>query len=388
MTNRDKFGYQPIPLCDGHIHITFAHPVDTTVKILDDTMTWYDCERIAILGLQQDSKNTADPGNNLKALYCKSRLNETYPNRRVYAFSGIYHYYDVRDTAEGYLAQAKALWEMGFDGVKILDGKPKMRKNLGRRLDDPIFDPFYAYLQEHDIPVTMHLGDPPEYWDINKISEYALKVGWYCDETYPTLEEMRGEVLGILDKFPRLRLTMAHFFFLSQNLEACADLFTRYPTLCFDLTPGGEMFENFSKRPDDWRAFFIRFADRISLGTDTYNYDLHDNPADYGNGADLARTNLVRKYLEWREPFTHPWYGTLNPLGLDTDTLTKIYRGNMIHRLGEPRMIHFSAAADNLAEMRKLHDSGVLSGDTEESKLLERQNFDTMMTYFQKGNDQ
>ena len=83
MTNRDKFGYQPIPLCDGHIHITFAHPVDTTVKILDDTMTWYDCERIAILGLQQDSKNTADPGNNLKALYCKSRLNETYPDRRV-----------------------------------------------------------------------------------------------------------------------------------------------------------------------------------------------------------------------------------------------------------------------------------------------------------------
>ena len=40
MTNRDKWGYQPIPLCDGHFHITFAHPVETTVKILSDTMTW------------------------------------------------------------------------------------------------------------------------------------------------------------------------------------------------------------------------------------------------------------------------------------------------------------------------------------------------------------
>ncbi len=78
----------------------------------------------------------------------------------VYAFSGIYHHYDERDTADGYLAQAKALWEMGFDGVKILDGKPKMRKYLGRRLCDPIFDPFYAFLEAHDSGILC--GDSEE----------------------------------------------------------------------------------------------------------------------------------------------------------------------------------------------------------------------------------
>ena len=387
MTNRDKFGYRPIPLCDGHIHITFAHPVDTTKKILDDTMTWYNCERIAILGLQQDSKKHCDPGNNLKALYCKSRLNREYPDRHVYAFSGIFHHYDERDTAEGYLAQAKALYTMGFDGVKILDGKPKMRMNLGRRLDDPIFDPFYAFLEEHDIPVTMHLGDPPEFWDINKISEYALKVGWYCDETYPTLEEMREEVLSILDKFPRLRLTMAHFFFLSQDLEACADLFARYPTLCFDLTPGGEMFENFSKRPEEWRTFFIRYADRISLGTDTYNYDLHETLSDYGTNADLARTNLVRKYLEWTEPFEHPWYGTLIPLGLDADTLTKIYRGNFIRRLGAPRPVNASLTAETAKVMREAMADGTMCCETEERTALEYQNLDIIENYFKNSEE-
>ena len=298
------------------------------------------------------------------------------------AFSSMFHNYDERDTAEGYLAQAKALWEMGFDGVKLFDGKPKMRKLLGRRLDDPIFDPFYAFLEEHDIPVTMHLGDPPEFWDINKISEYALKVGWYCDETYPTLEEMREEVLSILDKFPRLRLTMAHFFFLSQDLEACADLFARYPTLCFDLTPGGEMFENFSKRPEEWRAFFIRYADRISLGTDTYNYDLHENLPDYSKNADLARTNLVRKCLEWREPFEHPWYGTLIPFGLDTDTLTKIYRGNFIRRLGEPRTVNARAAAETATEMLASFDRGTLCCEDEARTALEHENLETMITYF------
>ena len=383
MTNKDKWSYRPIPLCDGHIHITFAHPVDTTVRILADTMTWYDCERIAILGLQQDSKKHSDPGNNLKALYCKSRLNAEYPDRRVYAFGSIFHHYDERDTAEGYLAQAKALWEMGFDGVKILDGKPKMRKNLGRRLDDPIFDPMYAFLEEHDMPVTMHLGDPPEFWDIKKISEYALQVGWYCDETYPTLEEMRGEVLGILDKFPRLRLTMAHFFFLSQDLEACETLFEKYPTLCFDLTPGGEMFENFSGRPEDWRAFFLRYADRISLGTDTYNYDLRDTLADYGNGADLARTNLVRKCLEWSEPFEHPWYGTLIPFALDDDTLTKIYRGNFLRRLGEGRTVCPRTAAKEAHDMLAAFDDGTLCCENEERTALEYENLQIIKTFFE-----
>lgn len=383
MTNRDQFNYQPIPLCDGHIHITYAHPIETTVKILADTMTWYDCERIAILGLQQDSKKHSDPGNNLKALYCKSRLNTEVPERHVYAFGSMFHRYDERDTADGYLAQAKALWEMGFDGVKILDGKPKMRKYLGRRLDDPIFDPMYAFLQAHDIPVTMHLGDPPEFWDINKISEYALKVGWYCDETYPTLEELRREVLGILDKFPRLRLTMAHFFFLSQDLEACADLFEHYPTLCFDLTPGGEMFENFSKRPEDWRAFFCRYADRISLGTDTYNYALHDTLADYGNGADLARTNLVRKYLEWTEPFAHPWYGTLIPFGLDDDTLTKIYRGNFLRRLGPTRPVNCGAAAYAALNILNAFDHGALCCEDDERTALEYENLQVIKAYFE-----
>jgi hypothetical protein len=228
----------------------------------------------------------------------------------------------------------------------------------------------------------MHLGDPPEFWDINKISEYALKVGWYCDESYPTLAEMQGEVLGILDKFPRLRLTMAHFFFLSQDLEACADLFERYPTLCFDLTPGGEMFENFAKRPDDWRAFFIRYADRISLGTDTYNYDLHENLPDYGKNADLARTNLVRKCLEWSEPFEHPWYGTLIPFGLDSDTLTKIYRGNFIRRLGDPRKISREAAANAAGCMRAAFDSGMLCCEDDDRTALEHENLHTMITYF------
>jgi len=384
MTNQEKLNYKPFPLCDGHIHITMPHSVDTTVKIMQDTMEYFNYERMAMLGLQQDSKTTGDPGNNLKALYCKSVMNKANPMKRVYAFSGIYHLYDERDTSEGYLNQIKKIYDMGFDGLKILDGKPKMRKKLNRRLDDPIFEKMYAFAEEKNMPVTMHLGDPPEYWDINKISEYALKVGWFCDETYPTLDEMRGEVYSLLEKYPKLRLTLAHFFFLSQDLEECVRLFETYPNMSFDLTPGGEMFVGFSQRPDEWREFFIKYSDRIYLGTDTYNYNYHENLEDYGNNTEMVRLNLVRRCLETSEPFEHPNKGRLVPLALDDRTLMAIYHDNFIARLGEPKKVNFEAAAANVSEMRELLTSKAMCHDTDERNDMELKNFDIMLDYFTK----
>ena len=147
------------------------------------------------------------------------------------------------------------------------------------------------------------------------------------------------------------------------------------------------MFENFSKRPDDWRTFFIRYADRISLGTDTYNYDLHETLSDYGTNADLARTNHVRKYLEWSDPFEPPWYGTLIPLGLDADTLTKIYRGNFIRRLGAPRPVNASLTAETAKAMREAMADGTMCCETEERTALEYQNLDIIENYFKNSEE-
>jgi len=382
MTNQERMNLKPFPLCDGHIHITVAQTADDTVKILENLMTYFNYERIAILGAQTDSKGLGDPANNLKALYAKSVINAKNTSKQVYAFSGIYHLHNELDTADNYLKQVRDLHEMGFDGIKMLEGKPKLRKDLGKRLDDPVFDKMYAYAEEHDIPITMHLGDPPEFWDINKISEYALKVGWFCDETYPKLEEMRDEVYGILRKFPKLRLTMAHFFFLSQDLEECVRLFETYPNLSFDVTPGGEMFKGFSTRPDDWREFFIKYAERIYLGTDTYNTALYDDLTKYGDNAQLVRLNLVRRCLETSQPIEHNRYGMLYPLALDDRTLMTIYHDNFVSRLGEPRKINFEAAADNVPVMRNLITSGMLRDPSDERNALELANLDVIQAYF------
>jgi len=377
MTNQEIYGYKPFPIYDGHFHITFAHPIDETVKMFDGMMKFFGCERIAILSTQQNSSH-------LKALYTKAVMNEAAGYDRVYAFGGIYHYRDERDTSDGYLEQVKKIHALGFDGIKMMDGKPGPRKALGRQMDDPIFDKMFEYAEANDMPVTYHVGDPPEYWDINKISEYALKVGWFCDESYPSLEQLRIETEGILKKFPKLRVTLAHFYFLSHDPEACVKLFETYPNVSFDLTPGGEMFANFSKRPDVWKAFFKKYADRLHFGTDTHNYGYCENIEDYGKGAEFRRNNLIRRCLETSESFEHPQYGTVNPIALDDDTIMTIYRDNFIKRLGRVRDIDFKLAGECAKEACEFFESGAVWNKDDPKNACEKENLEVICSYFNK----
>ncbi len=61
------------------------------------------------------------------------------------------------------------MWFMGFDGVKMMEGKPNRRKLLARRLDDPIFDGYYRFAEENGVPLTLHLADPAYFWDLSLI---------------------------------------------------------------------------------------------------------------------------------------------------------------------------------------------------------------------------
>ncbi len=363
MTNEEFNGYRHYPVCDHHLHLLYDVPLDRSVKTFENIIRYFGYERITLQALTNSTK-VDDPSDNAKAFYIKDVIN-AHGTGKVAVFANLFHYYDGRDTADGYLRQARLLYAIGCDGFKNLDGKPSRRKKLGRRLDDPIFDPFYSFLEEKDLPMTMHLGDPPSFWDISKISAYALKVGWYCDETFPRLEEMRAEVEGILQKHPKLRLTLAHFFFLADNLEECVRLYEAYPNLSFDLTPGGEMFKNFQNRLPEWRAFFKKYSARIYLGTDTYNNYYSEKPEDYEANVG-HRLNLVRRMLETDAAFEDSSYGILQPLALDGEVLQNIYHDNYVRLVGEPRPVQAPLAAAYASGLMTSFEHGhVTTGDAE-----------------------
>jgi len=382
MTNNDVYGYKPFKVCDGHFHLSFPFTVEDSLTIYKNVMEYFNYDRAALMVYVHDVEDQFYC-DNAKALYFKDVLNKHYGKGKIYACGSLMHYYDERDTSEGYLNQMQTLYSLGFDGVKWLDGKPACRKKMARRLDDPIFDKAFAYAEEMGMPFVIHVGDPPEFWDITKISEHAIKRGWFCDETFPTLEQLREETEGVLKKFPKLDVTLAHFYFISQDLEACEKLFETYPNVSLDLTPGGVMFANFSQRIDDWRRFFVKYADRIHYGTDTYNMVKYDNLEDYGRHGIEHRINLVRRALEKAEPFEDKNYGTILPLNLDDDTLTKIYRTNFIKKYGEePRDVSDYDTAAYTADVLMKYESGIFYSVNDDRNRLEIENLRKVYTYF------
>lgn len=166
--------------------------------------------------------------------------------------------------------QVHRLREIGFDGIKLLETKPNYARIMPFPIDSPVYNSFFSTIEELDIPVFWHVADPEEFWDKERIPPVAKERGWdYTDGSYPSKEELYQRVDNVLKRFPGLKIVFAHFYFLSADLKRAENLLERFPNINLDITPGSEMYYNFSKDPEKTREFFIKYQDRIVFGDDT-----------------------------------------------------------------------------------------------------------------------
>lgn len=188
----------------------------------------------------------------------------------VYAFGGIV-YPELEDQwkPHAYEKQAEELLKMGFDGIKILN-KPSFKKEWQIPYCHENFDRFWGYLEEKQVPVMFHIGDPKEFWKLDRVPKAIYDLGWYYDKDCVPYEFFYEETEGILKKFPKLNLTIPHFYFLSDDLKRLDEFMQAYPQIRIDITPGSEMYYNFSICQDAARDFFVKYQDRILFGTDNY----------------------------------------------------------------------------------------------------------------------
>lgn len=241
-----------IKIIDAHLHI---RKLDENFAPLYRLARRLNYDKLAVL-------STQCAGNLLQNLCC-ALCKITHPDM-TYAFGG----FDYK-TGRDFLTQAKNLMAMGFDGIKMLEGKPTVRKTLGMALNDAAYDDFYSYAEKTGLPVLFHVADPPEFWDRKKVPGWALERGWFYDEGHEPFERYYDEVGDMLDRHPGLYAIFAHFYFLSGDPGLVQKFLDTHPSVSIDVTAGIEMYENFSKDPAFWREFFIKNQNRIIFGTDS-----------------------------------------------------------------------------------------------------------------------
>ena len=323
-----------IPIFDSHCHVMesyslygdafFQEPrlenVRQVVSYLEDGMV----EKLAIPAITLYT--AADLPCNPLALYAKTRA----PGR-IYALAGLRRCL-TREGNAGMAAHAHDLIAAGFDGFKLIC-KPNVRRSFRFAINDPLFDEFYAEAEKRSWPILFHVGDPPSFWQKDRVPCWAVRNGWYYgdDADIPPCRAFHEETFDVLRRYPALPVTFAHFFFMADTLDEVPAILDAYPRVCFDVTPGTEMYAAFSAQPGKVRELFAAYGDRFLFGTDNTGCQ---GPSRKDN-LRKSRENIavMRRFFETGDTFDGYDY-RLRGLALDEKILDRLYRQNFLRVLG------------------------------------------------------
>ena len=249
---------------DIHVHYTFEIPLSETVEIFKEEFLKTGTEKYCFLSVPHHANNGVvdfDEIHNLKGLYLKKHFGES-----AYAFAHLEHilpHSDVLASSESFLSQAKTYLSRGYDGIKMLEGKPTLHRAVGKNLLHPEYKKFFKEAEKRGTHITFHINDPKEFWTTEGLD-------YYGDDSFASYEEIYRQAYEIFENYPNLTVTLAHFFFMSQNPEELARLFEKYPNMCVDITPGWEMYLSFYEKKEYFKEFFEKYSKRIILGTDAF----------------------------------------------------------------------------------------------------------------------
>ncbi len=213
-------------------------------------------------------------------------LQRRYPGR----FVGLAHLPLLIDTPAALNELDRAIGELGLRGVTITS------QVNGAPLDSPKLWDFYARAVERRIPIFVHPSMPPRGYEWIKEYDLSRIVGRELDLV---LAVSRLIAAGVLDRFPDLKMVIAHFgggiAAIKERLEAKAYRFGTplkrsfdeyFDLLYFDMS-------GFEGGPNALRCALTGIKpERMVFATD-YPQDFTGATTDTGKGA-----RDIRKYIE------------------------------------------------------------------------------------------
>jgi hypothetical protein len=347
---------ESISRIDSHVH--FAWPV--SFESLTDILKKTGADAVCLAALPGTSRLDPTPD-----LLCYKLL---HPDT-VFAFGCLdvtVYEIDPAHCGRRFVQRAKKLMHMGCDGIKMLEGKPTLRRRFSiPDFDCPAWEPFWAYAERKQIPLLWHVNDPEQFWNPDAVPAYAKNSGWGYGPEDVNNEAQYQQVWNVLLRHPRLNLTLPHLFFLSAQLPRLTQWMERFPRLRVDLTPGIELYENLSRTPEETRTFFAQFSNRIQYGTDIGGRAvLKETVAVLNEQECLRRVEVMGHFLrgEGEREITADGNYLIGSLpfmlagmGFDEILLSKIERENFLSFVGRdvPRKVDVFALKRHLLQLKR-----------------------------------
>ena len=271
---------------------------------------------------------------------------------RFTAYGGFAYW--MSDDGPGLRAQLEEMMDVGYDGLKMIEGKPTSRRvDPALALDHPRYNLAGEWLQETGWHILNHVNDPEEFWFPDQVPSWSSSSssGGYWETTqFLPKEQHYQEHERWVERYPNMNIMMAHAYFLSNFPDRLTALFERFPNISIDLCPGIEMYEGFTKYRDQWLTFFPKYQDRIVFGTDNRLSHLEQNVGHDGSYYD--RIAYMRRFLETDDKF-EAWGYNLHGFALPAGVIDKIYSGNYLRMRGPIRPV---VPAKALKYANKLYD--------------------------------
>lgn len=307
----------PQKIIDSHIHLDnwFDPAGKDYIRCLDEVQENTGIERLCIAALGH--KQIGGPDINLMAAIYKLH------NPTAYAYGALVHpeYPAKREFPEGMdpLSQYEQLMAMGFDGIKFLYG-PDEVKELELSIDDPVYEPLFARMEKDGTQILWHVADPEADWHGSDLRPHRY------DESHPSFEDLFRQVFRVVARHPNLHITFAHFAFLEEYPEILEGLFTKYPNISVDLTPG-TMFWEFDKHRAYFKDFLEKHAHRLIYGSDSF---VPGNP---------DSENLIVDVYRWiaTKERACVWGYEMEGLALSEEACEKILYQNFLVRNPQPQ---------------------------------------------------
>lgn len=268
------------------------------------------------------------------------RLVKAFPENILYAATFSVDSFNTADWQQKTLNYLKSSFAQGAIAVKIW-------KNVGMELkdkngkfvmiDNPAFDPIIDFIEENNITLIGHLGEPRNAWlpvdqmtvsgDKNYFAAHP-QYHMYLHPEYPSYEQQVNARDHMLEKHPNIRFVGAHLGSLEWNVDELAKRLDKFPNMAVDMAERISHFQyqavtNWQKVHD----FFIKYQDRLIYATDE-GVRANSNPVEVSK---LAHENWLRhwKFFTSGEKMKVPKVEKeFNGLKLPKEIVDKIYLKN------------------------------------------------------------